>query len=479
MDTNDNLRDFLTIPYDELETLNLKAKKRALKREPISKVRKYYSDYLKAEKRIKAVTICFTDIEGRFHMLDYDKKFFLDSYMSLTFDGSSVRGFASLEKSDLAVTPDWYSFRWLPSDVFGQGKVLMFGYIVDQHGDLYESDMRSRLHSYLDDLYKKKKIDVNISSEIEGVIVRDKRAEQNYDEKDGFKLVTEGGYFHALPTDKLKQFIDKSAEAQRVLGFENEKDHPEVAPSSFELNFKYTDALLACDQIQLYKLVCRQVAHNMSLTATFLPKPVVGINGNGMHINISLAKAGKNLFYSKGGELGLSALAWSFTSKILNHANGLCLILNASVNAYRRLDPNYEAPNQIRHSATDRGAMIRIPLANNNSTRLEIRSVGPDANPYLAVYSLIKTGFEGEDLVRDKNKRPRMRILPGTITDAIRYFKGSGFVTELLGEEVKTKYLKRKEAVAHRSARELGSKIKNGEILYHHEVTNQLLWKKF
>src|SRR5262249_36926297 len=151
---------------------------------------------------------------------------------------------------------------------------------------------------------------------------------------------------------------------QRALGFANEKDHPEVAPSQFEMNYSYTEATIASDQVQLYKLVARQVAAQMELTACFLPKPVNGVNGNGMHTNMSLARGGKNLFYDAKGQDGLSAEAWSFINRVLTNANDLCLIMNSSVNAYRRLDPHYEAPNQIKVSASDRGSMVRIPIGN-------------------------------------------------------------------------------------------------------------------
>lgn len=147
-----------------------------------------------------------------------------------------------------------------------------------------------------------------------------------------------------MPLDTLRRFIDASAEAQRAMGFKNEKDHPEVAPSQFELNFSYTEVIRACDQIQLYKLVCRQVANNFGLTATFLPKPIAGINGSGMHTNFSLAKNGKNIFYKKDGQDGLSELAWDFILRLLNHAPEISLVFGSSVNAYRRLDPHFEAP---------------------------------------------------------------------------------------------------------------------------------------
>lgn len=143
------------------------------------------------------------------------------------------------------------------------------------------------------------------------------------------------------------------------MGFENEKDHPEVAPSQFELNYTFCDALvLAADQIQLYKLLARQIATSMGMTASFMPKPISGINGSGMHMNISLSKEGKNLFYDGKGQDNLCTKAWEFVDRILNNANDICLIMNSSVNAYRRLDPHFEAPNQIKSSAVDRVSMV-------------------------------------------------------------------------------------------------------------------------
>src|SRR5712664_3551611 len=163
------------------------------------------------------------------------------------------------------------------------------------------------------------------------------------------------------------------------MAFQNEKDHPEVAPSQFEINYGYGEVVSAADQIQLYKLICRQVATNMGFTACFLPKPVVGVNGSGMHTNVSISKNGKNLFWDPKGEEKLSKTGWEFVDRILTHGNDICLLFNSSVNAYRRLDPHFEAPNQLKASPVDRGAMVRIPIGNERSMRTEVRAVAPDA----------------------------------------------------------------------------------------------------
>ncbi len=478
MDDTVKLRNFLEISYDELEEKNLEAKEKRTTVDP-AKLEAEYRAYLEKEKRIKAVTLCFSDIEGRFHMLDYDKKFLLDASDNLTFDGSSIRGFTAQKESDLRLEIDWGSFIWLPSDLFGPGKVIMFANVLGRDKKQYGSDFRGLLQKYASELKAKESIVAYAAPELEGFLIDGVNAEQDYDERVGFKVVSKGGYFHSLPLDKLRQFIDTCAEAQRAMGFKNEKDHPEVAPSQFEMNFSYTDVIRAADQIQLYKLVCRQVANKMGMTATFLPKPMMGINGSGMHTNFSLSKSGKNIFYDAKGQEGLSSIAWDFISRLLNHAPEICLIINSSVNAYRRLDPHFEAPNQIKVSPFDRGSMIRIPAGNEKSARIEVRSVAPDANPYLWLYTLIKTGMVGEKLTKDENKRDRLRFLPGTISDALRLFKSSDFIAKILGEENKEKFAHFKELVADRSPKELGTLVKNSEVIYHHEVTNQALWGMF
>jgi glutamine synthetase len=472
------LQDFLTLSYAELEELNLQAKADRMGRSPMHQIQEQRIKYLTDEKRIKAVTVLFSDLEGRLHMLDYDKKFLVKSWDNLTFDGSSIRGFTAQRESDLRLAMDWSAFYWAPSDVFGAGKVLVFGEVIDKDGTPYSADIRGVIKAYAQKLYEKEGYTLNAANEIEGFLFNGSDAERRYHETAKFDYVNTGGYYHSLPGDPLRTFIDSCAEVQRAMGFQNEKDHPEVAPSQFEINYSYAEVVAAADQIQLYKLICRQVATRMGLTASFLPKPVVGVNGSGMHTNVSITKNGKNIFWDPKGEEKMSKFAWQFVDRILTHGNDLCLLLNASVNAYRRLDPHFEAPNQIKASAVDRGSMIRIPIGNERSSRVEVRSVGPDANPYLVMLGVFRTGLEGE-ISRIKNLRGAERYLPDNIYDAMANFKNAEWTTKLLGEDVKGRYADLKQASADRCPRLLGSFVKTPEVQYHHEVYNQFLWNMF
>jgi glutamine synthetase len=475
-----SLRDFLEIPYDELEEMNLEAKQARLDRVDPDTAREKHSRHLADEKRIKAVTLCFADLEGRLHMLDYDKKFLLKAADNLTFDGSSVRGFAQQSESDLRLSVDWPAFYFLPADVFGPGKVLVFANVLERDGSPYVADIRSRLRAFTDEWFAKDGTVFNAANEIEGFLFKGRDAERRYLEARRFEFISTGGYYHSLPGDALRQFIDSAAEVQRALGFGNEKDHPEVAPSQFEMNYSYSEVNVASDQALLYKLICRQVAARFDMTASFLPKPIAGVNGNGMHTNLSVGRKGRNMFHDAQGEDQLSAAGWSFIDRVLASGQELCLVLNPSVNAYRRLDPHYEAPNQIKASAVNRGAMIRIPIGNERSARVEVRSVSPDANPYLLHYALLRTGLEGPGLDEDsESRRTRTKFLPDNIHDAIRHFKGSKLMADVLGADVHQRYAEAKIAAADRCAKALGSRVKTAEIQFHHEVTNQYLWSQF
>jgi glutamine synthetase len=472
-------RNFLELSYEELEELNLQAKDQRKKRIAPDFIQEERLKYLTDTKGIKAVTVVFSDLEGRLHMLDYDKKFLVKSYDNLTFDGSSIRGFTAQKESDLRLGIDWSAFYWTPADVFGAGKCLVFGEVIDKNGSHYSGDLRGVLKAYTNEMFEKSGYTLNAANEIEGFLFEGEDAERNFPVTEKFEYTNSGGYYHSLPGDPLREFIDTTAEVQRAMGFENEKDHPEVAPSQFEINYSYGDAVTAADQIQLYKLICRQVATQMGMTASFLPKPVTGVNGSGMHTNVSITdKKGKNLFWDPKGEEKVSKMAWQFVDRILTHGSDICLLLNASVNAYRRLDPHFEAPNQIKASATDRGSMIRIPIGNEKSARVEVRSVGPDANPYMVLYSVFKTGLDGHTS-KIKNLRQAERYLPDNIYTALEDFRGAEWIDEMLGADVKARYADLKQASADRCPRLLGTVVKACEVQFHHDVYNQLLWGQF
>jgi glutamine synthetase len=471
-------RSFQALSYDELEEFNLKAKEQRRKRVAPDKIQEERLKYLTDSKGVKAVTVLFCDLEGRLHMLDYDKKFLLKAYENLTFDGSSIRGFTAQKESDLRLGIDWSAFYYAPADIFGAGKVLVFGDVIDKDGTPYGGDTRGLLKTFAKEQFAKNKFTLNAANEIEGFLFAGVDAERTFGATCKFDYVNTGGYYHSLPGDPLRTFIDTVAEVQRAMGFENEKDHPEVAPSQFEINYGYGEVVAAADQIQLYKLVCRQVATRLGMTASFLPKPVVGVNGSGMHTNVSISKDGKNLFWDPKGEEKLSATGWAFVDRILTHGNDICLMLNSSVNAFRRLDPHFEAPNQIKASAVDRGSMIRIPIGNERSMRVEVRSVAPDSNPYLVMLSVFKTGIEGETS-KTKNLRQAERYLPDNIYTAIENFRNAAWTTKLLGADVKGRYADLKQASADRCPRLLGTFVKPQEVQFHHEVYNQFLWNQF
>src|SRR5690242_8189675 len=434
------LRDFLALSYGELEELNLEAKEQRKNRVAPDKVREQRLKYLTDEKRIKAVTVLFSDLEGRLHMLDYDKKFLLKSWDNLTFDGSSIRGFTAQKESDLRLGIDWSAFYWAPADFFGPGKVMVFGDVIEKQGGMYAADIRGVLKEFAEQQHKSDGYTLNAANEIEGFLFQGVDAERHYHKTGRFEYVNTGGYYHSLPGDPLRTFIDTTAEVQRAMGFQNEKDHPEVAPSQFEINYGYGEVVAAADQIQLYKLICREVATKQGMTASFLPKPVVGVNGSGMHTNVSISKGGKNLFWDPKGEEKLSEFGWEFVDRIITHGNDVCLVFNSSVNAYRSLDPHFEAPNQLNASATNRGAMVRIPIGNERSMRTEVRAVAPDANPYMVMYSIFKTGLEGET-AKVKNLRSAQRFLPDNIYTALENFENAEWTTTLFGKDVKGRYV--------------------------------------
>ena len=259
--------------------------------------------------------------------------------------------------------------------------------------------MRGVLKTYAEAQFKKNGYTLNAANEIEGFLFAGLDAERRYHETGKFEYVNTGGYYHSLPGDPLRTFIDTAAEVQRAMGFQNEKDHPEVAPSQFEINYGYAEVVAAADQIQLYKFICRQVANNMGMTASFLPKPVVGVNGSGMHTNVSVSKGKTNLFWDAKGEEKLSKFGWEFHGP---HPHRRQRHLPGPESQRERLSPPGSRTSKRPTRSSPRQS-IAVPWcasrsATNAASRVEVRAVAPDANPYMVLYSIFKTGHRRQYL---------------------------------------------------------------------------------
>ena len=230
-----DFRNFLALSYEELEEKNLEAKAERAARVAPDEIRDKRLKYLTDEKRIKAVTVLFSDLEGRLHLLDYDKKFILGAHENLTFDGSSIRGFTAQKESDLRLGIDWSAFYWVPSDVFGNGKVLVFGNVIDKDGTPYSGDLRGVLKGYAEEQHKKHGYSLNAASEIEGFLFAGKDAERTYHLTGKFDFISSGGYYHSLPLDPLRQFIDTSAEVSAPWASRTRRTTPKSPPASTRL----------------------------------------------------------------------------------------------------------------------------------------------------------------------------------------------------------------------------------------------------
>jgi glutamine synthetase len=471
-------RNFLALSYSELEDLNLAAKADRAARVSPDEIREKRIKYLTDEKRIKAVTVLFSDLEGRLHLLDYDKKFLLGAYENLTFDGSSIRGFTAQHESDLRLGIDWGAFYWVPADVFGAGKVLVFGTVIDKDGSPYSGDLRGVLKVYADKLYTEKNYTLNAANEIEGFLFAGKDAEQRFHETGKFEFINTGGYYHALPLDPLRQFIDFSAEVQRAMGFQNEKDHQEVAPSQFEINYGYGEVVAAADQIQLYKLLTRQIANSMGCTACYLPKPVVGVNGSGMHTNVSISDGKTNLFWDPAGleqalpiRLGLHRPHPLQRARSLPHHESQRQLLSPPRSPLRSPQSNQG----LRHRSRlhDPHPHRQLPLhARRGPLRRPRRQ--PLPHPLLHLQNRHRRHHS-----RDRQPPPGPSLSARQHPVSHQDFKASPWITEILGADVQGRFADLKQAAADRSPRELGAFVKGSEVQYHHEVYNQAFWNHF
>ncbi len=343
------------------------------------------------EDNVNFIRLQFTDILGMIKNVEIpisQLEKALDNKMM--FDGSSIEGFVRIEESDMYLIPDlntWMVFPW-PS---GTGKVARLICDVSlANGEPFPGDPRGNLKRILSEMEAMGFTDFNLGPEPEFFLFKlDSNGEPT------MELNDHGDYFDFAPLDLGENCRRDIVLELEALGFEVEASHHEAAPGQHEIDFKYADALTACDNIQTFKLVVKTIARKHGLHATFMPKPIFGVNGSGMHCNISLFKDGVNAFFNENGERKLSKTAYQFMAGVLDHVEGFTAITNPTVNSYKRLVPGYEAPCYIAWSAQNRSPLIRIPASRGLSTRIEVRSVDSVANPYLALAAILKSGLDG------------------------------------------------------------------------------------
>ncbi|MFC6291595.1 type I glutamate--ammonia ligase [Macrococcus epidermidis] len=406
------------------------------------------------EQNVRYLRLQFTDILGAIKNVEIpisqlDKA--LDNEMM--FDGSSIEGFVRIEESDMKLYPDldtWVIFPWT-SD---KGKVArLICDIYKPDGTPFAGDPRSNLKRVLKEMQDLGFSDFNLGPEPEFFLFKlDEKGEPT------LELNDQGGYFDLAPTDLGENCRRDIVLELEDMGFDIEASHHEVAPGQHEIDFKYADAITACDNIQTFKLVVKTIARKHNLHATFMPKPLFGLSGSGMHFNVSLFKGPKeNAFFDESGDMQLSDDARHFIAGIMKHARGFTAVCNPLVNSYKRLVPGYEAPVYVAWSGQNRSPLIRIPSSRGLSTRVEVRSVDPAANPYMALAVILQAGLDGiknkleapapvDQNIYEMNREEREAVgiedLPSTLYTAIKAMREDGLMKEALGEHIYRQFVR-------------------------------------
>ena len=344
-------------------------------------------------ENVAYIRLIFTDLQGTIKNVEIPRSQLekaLDNKMM--FDGSSIEGFVRIEESDMHLYPDLDSFVIYPwgSDVNGSKVAGMMCDIYNPDGTPFEGDPRGILKRVLDEAEQMGFTSFNVGTEPEFFLFKtDENGEPT------LNLNDKGGYFDLAPVDLGENCRRDIVLTLDKMGFEVEASHHEVAPGQHEIDFKYAEAVTTADHIQSFKLVVKNVARRYGLHATFMPKPLFGVSGSGMHCHMSLFRGKENVFYDPSDELGLSDTARHFLAGILKHARAFTAITNPLVNSYKRLVPGYEAPCYVAWSPKNRSPLVRIPSSRGLSTRIEVRSPDPAANPYLALAVMLKAGLDG------------------------------------------------------------------------------------
>ncbi len=405
------------------------------------------------DNKIKFIRLWFSDVQGMLKSFSITVEE-LEGALSegMGFDGSSIEGFSRIEESDVLALPDPSTFQILPWSPAENGVARMFCDIVEPNGKNFEGDPRWVLKRNL-----KKAADLGytyyVGPELEYFYFKSEKSPE---------IIDNGGYFDVTSRDIASDLRRTTILYLEAMGIGVEYSHHEVAPSQHEIDLRYTDALTMADNAMTYRMIVKEVAARSGVYATFMPKPMFGENGSGMHTHQSLFKGDKNVFFDAADKYSLSAEAKYFIAGLLKHSKEICAITNQWVNSYKRLVPGYEAPVYISWARRNRSTMVRVPMykpGKEKATRIEFRCPDPACNPYLAFSVMLAAGLEGirnkypladpveENIFewdRKKREAEGMDNLPDNLFEAVKIMENSKLVKEALGEHVFTKFVENK-----------------------------------
>jgi len=397
------------------------------------------------DRQIKFVRFWFTDVLGflkSFAVTPAELEGAFEEGMG--FDGSSIEGFARIEESDMVAWPDPSTFALLPWRASAGGTARMFCDIKQPSGEPYAGDPRNVLKKVV---AKAEALGytMNVGPELEFFYFRDSLATD---------VLDQGGYFDLTTLDAGSDLRRDTINALHALGIPVEYAHHEVAPSQHEIDLRYRDVMTMADQVMTYRLAVKEIAQAQGVYATFMPKPMFGVNGSGMHVHQSLFQGNRNAFFDPSDEYNLSQVGKSYVAGLLQHVKEIALVTNQWINSYKRLVPGYEAPVYICWSRRNRSAMVRVPLykpGKENATRVELRNPDPACNPYLAFAAMLAAGLDGiekglelppestnniYEMTEAERAAAGIDSLPEDLYQAIKEFEKSSFVREALGDHV-------------------------------------------
>lgn len=421
---------------------------------PLAKDAEYVLRTVK-ERDIRFIRLWFTDVLGflkSFAISPSELETALTEGMG--FDGSSIEGFMRIEESDMIAKPDPSTFAVLPWRPEEQGVARMFCDIYRPDGSPFDGDPRQVLKRNL-----KRAADMGFT-----MYVGPELEFFYFEDSQGTEVLDEGGYFDLTPLDEATDLRRNTIFALEALGIPVEYSHHEVAPSQHEIDLRYADALTMADNVMTYRLTVKEIAQSAGIYATFMPKPIFGQNGSGMHVHQSLFKGDRNAFYDSSKPDHLSDTARSYIAGVLKHAPEMTAVLNQWVNSYKRLVPGFEAPVYVCWSRRNRSALVRMPMykpGKENATRIELRSADPACNPYLAFSVMLAAGLEGIEkgyklepeatnnifeMTEAERASAGIGSLPEDLHDAIRQAEVSDMLRKALGDHVHDYFIRNKKA---------------------------------